>query len=619
MKKLILFLAITELTSAATYRFTTVTGGVTSFNTTTLDADVIVDGVTNKAFTAAERTKLAGISGTNTGDQDLSSYALTSALTSGLAGKSDTSHAHTFASLTSKPTTLLGYGITDAATFAQGAKADTALQPNGNGSSLTGLTKSQVGLSNVENTALSTWPGSANLTTGSGGLFGTLAYQSNTLSGTNTGDETLATIKSKLGITTLSGSNTGDQDLSSYITSATVASSYQPLDAQLTSLAGLAYASNSLKVLRVNSGETGFELATISVGGGDALYANNLNGFADVSQASGAVLTIPASATISGTNTGDQTTITGNAGTVTDIGNLTGVVTSTNRATSIANGAISNAMLANGAVANLSGTNTGDNAVNSLYSGLVSNATHTGDVTGATALTLATVNSNVGTFGSATHYNTFTVNGKGLITAASETAWPTFNQNTTGSAATVTDIGNLTGVVTSTNRATAIADSALSIAKTSGLQTALDGKQDTLVSGSNIKTVNGTSLVGAGNVALPAEIGFAASDESTALTTGTAKLTFRMPYAMTLTSVRASVNTAATGSTLIVDINEDGSTLLSTKLSIDVSEKTSLTATSAAVISDTALANDAEITIDIDQIGSTIAGKGLKIWLIGTR
>jgi len=33
--------------------------------------------------------------------------------------------------------------------------------------------------------------------------------------------------------------------------------------------------------------------------------------------------------------------------------------------------AIGNSYLANGAVANLSGTNTGDNAVNSLYSGLV--------------------------------------------------------------------------------------------------------------------------------------------------------------------------------------------------------------------------------------------------------
>lgn len=64
-----------------------------------------------------------------------------------------------------------------------------------------------------------------------------------------------------------------------------------------------------------------------------------------------------------------------------------------------------------------SGTNTGDNATNTQYSGLVSNATHTGDATGSTALTLATVNSNVGTFGSASTVNTITANGKGLITA----------------------------------------------------------------------------------------------------------------------------------------------------------------------------------------------------------
>ncbi len=48
------------------------------------------------------------------------------------------------------------------------------------------------------------------------------------------------------------------------------------------------------------------------------------------------------------------------AGNVTTNANLTGPVTSTGNATAIANGAISNAMLANSAVANLSGTNTGD-------------------------------------------------------------------------------------------------------------------------------------------------------------------------------------------------------------------------------------------------------------------
>ena len=82
----------------------------------------------------------------------------------------------------STPTTLSGYGITDAATFAQGALADSAtqpedlgtasaedvgyfatsaqgaladsaLQPDGDGSGLGEMTKSQVGLSNVDNTS----------------------------------------------------------------------------------------------------------------------------------------------------------------------------------------------------------------------------------------------------------------------------------------------------------------------------------------------------------------------------------------------------------------------------------------------------------------------------------
>ena len=111
----------------------------------------------------------------------------------------------------------------------------------------------------------------------------------------------------------------------------------------------------------------------------------------------------------------------------------------------------------------------------------------------------------------------------------------------------------------------------------------------------------------------------AASDETSNLTTGTAKTTFRMPYAFTLTGVRASVTTAPTGSTLTVDINENGSSILSTKITIDSSEKTSTTAATAPVISDTALADDAEITIDIDQVGSSVAGKGLKVTLLGKK
>ena len=110
----------------------------------------------------------------------------------------------------------------------------------------------------------------------------------------------------------------------------------------------------------------------------------------------------------------------------------------------------------------------------------------------------------------------------------------------------------------------------------------------------------------------------ACSDETTALTTGAAKVTFRMPYAFTLTSVTASLTTAGTGANLVtVDINEGGSTILSTKITIDATEKTSTTAATAPVISDAALASDAEMTIDIDQIDSGGVSAGLKVALIG--
>jgi hypothetical protein len=58
-------------------------------------------------------------------------------------------------------------------------------------------------------------------------------------------------------------------------------------------------------------------------------------------------------------------------------------------------------------------------------SGGIQTSAFTGDATkaaGGTSLTLATVNSNVGSFGSATQVGTFTVNAKGLITAASNTS-----------------------------------------------------------------------------------------------------------------------------------------------------------------------------------------------------
>ena len=133
------------------------------------------------------------------------------------------------------------------------------------------------------------------------------------------------------------------------------------------------------------------------------------------------------------------------------------------------------------------------------------------------------------------------------------------------------------------------------------------------------KSVTGANIKSLAQSGLPTEIQLAASDETTALTTGTGKVTFRMPYAMTLTDIRASLSTAqASGTIFTVDVNQGGSSIISTKITIDNTEKTSTTAATPPVISTSALTDDAEITIDIDQIGDGTAA-GLKVTLIGTR
>jgi hypothetical protein len=126
-----------------------------------------------------------------------------------------------------------------------------------------------------------------------------------------------------------------------------------------------------------------------------------------------------------------------------------------------------------------------------------------------------------------------------------------------------------------------------------------------------------TNLVGS-----PIEFVIACSDETTALTSGVAKVTFRAPVAFRLTDVSASVTAAPTGSPLIVDINQGGNSVLtSPKLNINAGTLSSRASSSPpSIIADYRdIGQEGQITIDIDQVGSTVAGKGLKVVLIGTR
>lgn len=119
-------------------------------------------------------------------------------------------------------------------------------------------------------------------------------------------------------------------------------------------------------------------------------------------------------------------------------------------------------------------------------------ASVSGDLTLAStgAATLATVNANVGSFTNAS----ITVNAKGLITAASSGAAP------------VTSVG-ATAPVVSSGGATPTISMAAATTSVDGYLTSTDwntfnNKQAALVSGTNIKTVNGTTLLGSGDLAV---------------------------------------------------------------------------------------------------------------------
>ena len=110
----------------------------------------------------------------------------------------------------------------------------------------------------------------------------------------------------------------------------------------------------------------------------------------------------------------------------------------------------------------------------------------------------------------------------------------------------------------------------------------------------------------------------AMSDETTVLSTGTGKLEFVIPYGFEVTAVLITLTTAGTGAALVtVDINDDGSTILSTKLTIDASEKTSSTAATAAVISSSTIAANSVITCDLDTIDTDNVATGLKVYITG--
>ena len=113
------------------------------------------------------------------------------------------------------------------------------------------------------------------------------------------------------------------------------------------------------------------------------------------------------------------------------------------------------------------------------------------------------------------------------------------------------------------------------------------------------------------------ELEVASSDETTAITTGAAKITFYMPAAVTLAEVFTGLSGQSSSGIVTADVKKAGATIFSTLPSIGASQDTSLAGSGsvAAVLSTTSFAKGDKMTIDFTATGT--GAKGLKVIMVG--
>jgi hypothetical protein len=109
-----------------------------------------------------------------------------------------------------------------------------------------------------------------------------------------------------------------------------------------------------------------------------------------------------------------------------------------------------------------------------------------------------------------------------------------------------------------------------------------------------------------------------AKEGTLAVATGKGRL--RLPVGTwTILGVSAAVNTAPTGATILIDVNKNGTTIFTTqgnRPSIAISAFAAAEVTNMDV---TSLTTGDYLTVDIDQIGSTIAGADLTVFVRARR
>lgn len=119
------------------------------------------------------------------------------------------------------------------------------------------------------------------------------------------------------------------------------------------------------------------------------------------------------------------------------------------------------------------------------------------------------------------------------------------------------------------------------------------------------------------DLSLRRNIAIIASDETTSLATATAVKTLRTPYPLEIEDVRVSLTTAPVGSAFIIDIKQNGESLFHIKPQIDANSDTSFTSLTPYLLANNYLWDNSKLTLDVTQVGSSTAGAGLKVDIIG--
>ncbi len=94
------------------------------------------------------------------------------------------------------------------------------------------------------------------------------------------------------------------------------------------------------------------------------------------------------------------------------------------------------------------------------------------------------------------------------------------------------------------------------------------------------------------------------------------KSRFRFPFAATILGVSAAIDTAPTGADVIFDVNKNGTTLFTTQGNRPrIVAGAFATATEVTNMDITSFSAGDYMTVDVDQIGSTIAGSDTTVFI----